>query len=211
MPDLRADRNFGLLQRSTSSGAHRASCYVAQGELSIRQTRRARKALRSVAVFAALVAVVFGCAYDPSAWVPRDYALKHRHSGSVSVHLARGAPLGSSGELGSEIDQIELEHALRIGLRESGVFEEVSPEPASLYSLRVHLSDLYVLRRGLQTTMGATSRWTLRRSSTGEILLDEGVYAHATADGFDPLRVGDQRAIRRSLEIGIMKLSKLAL
>lgn len=157
-----------------------------------------------------------GCATPakPSAMIPASYELTGRHSFSVSVSGEGGKktnPLWTS-----EISTEDFVSAVESSLRGSGVFSSVLHGEQGDYKLHVTLALVDKPLIGFSLTVRISSRWTLT-DRTGKIVFDDFVRSEHTAttkDAFaavERLRLANEGAARKNIQLGIERLSKLSL
>lgn len=157
-----------------------------------------------------------GCATPakPSAMIPASYELKGRHSFSVSVSGEGGKktnPLWTS-----EISTEDFVIAVEESLRGSGVFSSVIRGDQGDYHLHVALVSVDQPLIGFSLTVRISSRWSLTDKS-GKSVFDDFVRSEHTAtvkDAFaavERLRLANEGAARKNIQLGIEKLSALTL
>lgn len=157
-----------------------------------------------------------GCATPakPSAMIPASYELTGRHSFSISVSGEGGKKTNPMWT--SEISTEDFVTAVEESLRGSGVFSSVIRGDQGDYKLHVALVSVDQPLIGFSLTVRISSRWILT-DKTGKVVFDDFVrseYTATTKDAFAAvvrLRLANEGAARKNIQLGIERLSKLSL
>ncbi|MDR7298533.1 hypothetical protein J2X16_003896 [Pelomonas aquatica] len=167
-------------------------------------------------ILCAAVGILAGCATasKPDSMVAVPAETLTRHAKTVSVSTLGGKETSSVGK--SQVSDAAFAQALIASIEKTKVFSAVVQGAGANYMLSVAVVSMDQPSFGLSFTVKMETAWTLKKAD-GSIAWQEVIKAENTATtsdafvGVERLRIATEGAARKSIEAGLLKISKLSL